>query len=210
VKSVALSAEIERFAAFRLQVNARTVGKRLGRKTQEVIAAAKAGRWKPVAPGVVEVAGESLSGEDFQLLIEPSPGVVCQPLASNDAIVILDLALDEPRERGVARDWCARCSGAPRAGAAPDPHRRSSCPRIGARRRRSAQRIAEQTRRPSSRSLRRRTPRAIRLIAPKWWHRCASCCGAALGGRHRRGFVSPLVLAVRVEAARSRCCCARP
>ena len=105
VKSVSLSAEIERFASFKVQVNARSVGKRLGKKTQEVIAAAKAGRWKQVAPGTVEVAGESLSGDDFQLLLEPRPGVVCQPLGSNDAIVILDVAIDEGlASEGVARD----------------------------------------------------------------------------------------------------------
>ncbi|HTO52798.1 MAG TPA: isoleucine--tRNA ligase [Myxococcota bacterium] len=105
VKTVALSAEIERFATFKLAVNARTLGKRLGKKTQEVIAAAKAGRWKQVSPTSVEVAGESLSGDDYQLLLEPRPGVVCQPLASNDAIVILDTTLDETlASEGIARD----------------------------------------------------------------------------------------------------------
>ena len=105
VKSVALSPEIERFATFRLQVNARVVGKRLGKKTQEVIAAAKAGRWKALDPERVEVAGELLTGDDFSLLLEPRAGVVCQPLPSNDAIVILDLAIDEELAReGVARD----------------------------------------------------------------------------------------------------------
>ncbi|MFI5316927.1 MAG: isoleucine--tRNA ligase [Myxococcota bacterium] len=105
VKSVALSAEIERFASFKLQVNARSVGKRLGAKTQAVIAAAKAGRWKQVAPGTVEVAGESLTGDDFQLLLEPRPGAACQPLGSNDAIAILDLEIDESlASEGVARD----------------------------------------------------------------------------------------------------------
>jgi isoleucyl-tRNA synthetase len=105
VKSVKLSAEIERFASQKLAVNARTVGKRLGKKTQEVIAAAKAGRWKQIAPGQVEVAGESLSGDDFSLLLEPREGMVCQPLGSNDAIVILDLAVDESlADEGVARD----------------------------------------------------------------------------------------------------------
>jgi isoleucyl-tRNA synthetase len=105
VKTVSLSAEIERFASQKLAVNARTVGKRLGKKTQEVIAAAKAGRWKQTAPNTVEVAGESLTGDDYQLLLEPRPGVVCQPLGSNDAIVILDVTLDaELAAEGVARD----------------------------------------------------------------------------------------------------------
>ena len=105
VKTVSLSAEIERFASFKLAVNARSVGKRLGKKTQEVIAAAKAGRWKQTAPDTVEVAGESLRGDDYQLLLEPRPGVICQPLGSNDAIVILDVTLDEElAAEGVARD----------------------------------------------------------------------------------------------------------
>src|SRR5262249_34085201 len=104
-KNVSLSAEIERFASFKLAVNARTVGKRLGKKTQDVIAAAKAGRWKQTGPGTVEVAGESLTGDDYQLQLEPRPGVVCQPLGSNDAIVILDVTVDpELAAEGVARD----------------------------------------------------------------------------------------------------------
>jgi len=105
VKSVELSSEIERYASFRLQVNARTVGKRLGKKTQGLIAASKAGRWTRLADGSVEVEGERLEGEDFAILLEPREGVVCQPLASNDAIAILDLAIDPSlAAEGVARD----------------------------------------------------------------------------------------------------------
>jgi isoleucyl-tRNA synthetase len=105
VKNVELSSEIEKFASFKLQVNARTVGKRLGKKTQELIAAAKAGRFALGPDGTAEVAGETLAAEDFNVLLEPREGVVCQPLASNDAIVILVLAIDEAlAHEGVARD----------------------------------------------------------------------------------------------------------
>jgi isoleucyl-tRNA synthetase len=105
VKSVELSSEIERHASFRLQVNARSVGKRLGRKTQALIAAAKAGRWARKPDGAVEVEGEILTGEDFSVLLEAREGVVCQPLAANDAIVILDLEIDTAlAHEGVARD----------------------------------------------------------------------------------------------------------
>ena len=105
MKSVELSGEIERYASFRLQVNARTVGKRLGKKTQEVIAAAKAGRWTRRPDGTVEVLGETLGPEDFAILLEPREGVVCQPLPANDAIVMLDLAIDaELLHEGIARD----------------------------------------------------------------------------------------------------------
>ena len=70
-----------------------------------MIAAAKAGRWKALDRERVEVAGETLSGDDFSLLLEPRDGVVCEPLGSNDAIVILDLAIDEGlANEGIARD----------------------------------------------------------------------------------------------------------
>ena len=105
VKSVELSGEIERYASFRLQVNARSVGKRLGKKTQALIAASKAGLWKRRPDGSVEVEGETLSGDDFAILLEAREGVVCQPLEANDAIVILDLAVDASlAHEGVARD----------------------------------------------------------------------------------------------------------
>jgi isoleucyl-tRNA synthetase len=105
VKSVELSSEIERHATFRLQVNARTVGKRLGKKTQALIAAAKAGHWKRLADGSVEVEGEILTGDDSTVLLEAREGVVCQPLAANDAIVILDLEIDVAlAHEGIARD----------------------------------------------------------------------------------------------------------
>ncbi|MGH2899432.1 MAG: DUF5915 domain-containing protein, partial [Solirubrobacteraceae bacterium] len=105
VKSVELSSDIERYASFRLQVNARTVGKRLGKKTQEVIGAAKAGRWTRTVDGAIEVLGEVLGPEDFTIGLEPREGVVCQPLPANDAIVILDLAIDAALlHEGIARD----------------------------------------------------------------------------------------------------------
>jgi len=105
VKSVELSSEIERYASFRLQVNARTVGKRLGKKTQALIAAAKAGHWRRLPDGSIDVEGEILAGDDFSIGLEARAGVACQPLAANDAIVILDLAIDEAlAHEGVARD----------------------------------------------------------------------------------------------------------
>ncbi len=105
VKSVELSGEIERYATFRLQVNARTVGKRLGKKTQGLIAASKAGRWTRRADGSVEIEGEILAGDDFTILLEAREGVVCQPLGTNDAIAVLDLAIDAAlAHEGVARD----------------------------------------------------------------------------------------------------------
>ncbi|HXZ86165.1 MAG TPA: isoleucine--tRNA ligase, partial [Myxococcota bacterium] len=105
VKAVEFSADIDRYASFRLAVNARVVGKRLGKRTQEVIAAAKGGQWKRLSDGAVEVAGERLAADEFELRVEAREGVVCQPLPANDGIVVLDPAIDDAlRQEGLARD----------------------------------------------------------------------------------------------------------
>ncbi|MEE9282298.1 MAG: isoleucine--tRNA ligase [Myxococcota bacterium] len=105
VKQVVLSDEIDRYASFRLQVNARTLGRRLGEKMQQVIQSAKAGEWRRTDDGRVEVAGETLDEGDFTILLEARQDLACQALGSNDAIVVLDLEIDEELEReGQARD----------------------------------------------------------------------------------------------------------
>jgi isoleucyl-tRNA synthetase len=105
VKQVTLTSEIERFASFRLQVNARVLGRRLGPKMQEVIRASKQGEWRQIPSGGVEVAGEVLGDGDYELLLSAKEGIACQALLTNDAIVILDLELSrELEQEGRARD----------------------------------------------------------------------------------------------------------
>ncbi len=105
VKEVILSGELDRYASFRLQVNARALGKRLGKKMQEVIGAAKSGEWSQLDGTRVEVAGEVLGEGDFSILLAAKGDAACQALGSNDAVVILDLELDPELEReGQARD----------------------------------------------------------------------------------------------------------
>jgi isoleucyl-tRNA synthetase len=105
VKDVVLTEDIGQYATFRLQLNARVVGKRLGKKTQDAIRDAKAGLWKRSDDAHVEVAGERLGPGEYDVLLEPAAGVVCQPLPSNDAIVSLDLTIDrELEQEGMARD----------------------------------------------------------------------------------------------------------
>ena len=81
------------------------LGKRLGKQTQDVIQAAKKGEWTRNDDGTATVAGETLGPDEFTLLLDARDGVACQALESNDAIAILDLAIDESLEReGRARD----------------------------------------------------------------------------------------------------------
>jgi isoleucyl-tRNA synthetase len=105
VKEVRLAADIEAFASFRLAVNARAVGPRLGEATKRVLAAARAGDWSRDAAGEVCVAGERLAPGEYELRLEPRPGVECQALPGGDLVVVLDFTLTERLvQEGRARD----------------------------------------------------------------------------------------------------------
>lgn len=105
VKEVHFADKIEEFATFQLSVNSRQLGPKLGGKIKDVLNAAKAGQWRQLSPGVVEVAGERLSGDDFVLKLSAKSGVASQSLPANDAVVVLDTAVTPAlAEEGLARD----------------------------------------------------------------------------------------------------------
>jgi isoleucyl-tRNA synthetase len=105
VKEVQLREEIDRFASFQLQVNARLLGPRLGPEMKTVLAAAKQGRWTTKPGGSVEVAGQVISEGEYSLLLRPAEGVACQALSTNDMVAVLDFELSESLiQEGKARD----------------------------------------------------------------------------------------------------------
>ncbi len=105
VKGVALSEEIEAFASFALQVNARALGPRLGGAMKAVLAAAKRGEWHRLDDGRVAVADAVLEAGEFELRLRPQDGASCAALPSQDMVVILDPVLTpELVAEGIARD----------------------------------------------------------------------------------------------------------
>jgi isoleucyl-tRNA synthetase len=105
VKEVRLAESIDEWATFRLKVDARALGPRLGPAMKTVLAAAREGRWERGGDGGVRVADQRLEPGEYQLLLEPRTGVACEPLSGHDAIAVLDLALtDELIQEGIARD----------------------------------------------------------------------------------------------------------
>ncbi len=105
VKQLKLTSDIDDYATFRLQVNSRALGPRLGKDMKKVLAASKQGDWRTLESGAVEVAGFELQEGEYELLLQPKDGVACEPLPSRDAIVVLDLALtDDLIAEGRARD----------------------------------------------------------------------------------------------------------
>ena len=188
VKAVHLAESIETWASFQLKVDSRIVGKRLGGAMKSVLAAAKEGRFEQLGDGRVRVADQVLEAGEWQLRLDPKPGVACEPLAAGDAIVVLDTALTEELiAEGVARDVRAQhpagAQGRGPAHGGPHPARargaggvapcRRTLPRLdrradaraaARRRRRDRGCRARAPRRADRRARRRDRPRAERRL----------------------------------------------
>ena len=105
VKEVIFADQTSSFASVTLQVNAKTLGPKLGGKVQEVIKASKSGQWKQLADGKVEVASVTLDPADFVLGLTPHAGVIAKGIGNQDGVVVLDTNITpELEEEGVARD----------------------------------------------------------------------------------------------------------
>jgi isoleucyl-tRNA synthetase len=105
VKDVVLREEIDDLATTRLQVNARTLGPRLGPEMKRVLAAAKQGDFERLEDGRVRVAGQTLDPGEFEIRLDARDGMAAQSLPSGEAVVLLDLELSEELvQEGLARD----------------------------------------------------------------------------------------------------------
>jgi isoleucyl-tRNA synthetase len=106
VRRVTFTDDLAAYGRFMLKPNGRVLGPRLGGEMQAVLAAARAGDWSQRPDGGVDVAGQALTGEDFDLALEPTTTEgATAALRANDVIVHLDTAVtDELRAEGWARD----------------------------------------------------------------------------------------------------------
>ena len=104
VKDVLFKDNLDEVASVKLKINFPVAGKRLGAKMKEVGAAAKAGKWEKGVNGI-SVGGEPMQPEEYELLLESKIAKGAQALASNDALVVLDLNITpELESEGIARD----------------------------------------------------------------------------------------------------------
>ena len=73
---------------------------------KDVLAAAKAGDWKPVGGGAVEVAGEVIQAEEYELRFRAAEGLDAVSFNASAGVVVLDTAVDDELEQeGLARDF---------------------------------------------------------------------------------------------------------
>ncbi len=105
VKEVTFTRDLESLGRFVLKPVGAVVGPRLGRDTQSVMQAARAGDWQANADGTVTVAGHTLAEDEYELALHPAEGTNAAALRGNDAVVALDITITpELRAEGLARD----------------------------------------------------------------------------------------------------------
>ncbi|MBS1266030.1 MAG: Isoleucine--tRNA ligase [Acidimicrobiaceae bacterium] len=105
VKAVHLTDDLEGHATFTLRPDGRALGPRLGGGVQAVFTAARSGEFSLNGDGTVDVAGHTLSTDEFDLALESPEGVTAAALGSADAVVVLDTGVTaELAAEGLARD----------------------------------------------------------------------------------------------------------
>jgi isoleucyl-tRNA synthetase len=104
VKQVAFATDITPFGSFRLQIDAKALGPKLGPKMKDVLAATRSGEWKLVGERA-EIGGAVLEPGEFTLQLVPKDGITAAPLATNDVVLVLDTNVTPELEaEGAARD----------------------------------------------------------------------------------------------------------
>ena len=106
VKQVVFADDPSTFGAEVLVVNPRILGKRLGAAMKEVLAAAKAGKWRRLDGGAVEVAGQRIEADEYEVRFQAKAGLDAASFDGNAGVVVLDTTITPELEReGLARDF---------------------------------------------------------------------------------------------------------
>lgn len=106
VKDVVFAADPSKFGSEVLAVNPRLVGKRVGAAMKDVLAASKAGQWKKLDGGAIEVAGQRIEVDEYELRFRAAEGLDATGFDGSVGVVVLDTVADAELEReGLARDF---------------------------------------------------------------------------------------------------------
>ncbi len=105
VKQVSFASDVGAFGSFRLQIDAKALGPKLGPKMKDVLAATRSGAWKLVGERA-EIGGAVLEKGEFVLQLVPKEGFVAAALSTNDVVLVLDTAVTPELEaEGVRNDF---------------------------------------------------------------------------------------------------------
>lgn len=109
VKSIEIKEQISDLAEIKLQINFKKIGAKFGNKIKEITVAIKSNSWKQISEKEIEVAGEILSGDDFEIKLAVKNNnetkFAIAALPTNDYLVQLDIEVTKDLEdEGIARD----------------------------------------------------------------------------------------------------------
>ena len=105
VKVVEFAADIAAYGSFRLQVDAKALGPKLGARMKDVLAATRSGAWK-LAGDRAEIGGAVLEKGEYVLQLVPKDGITAAALSTNDIVLVLDTNVTAELEaEGAARDF---------------------------------------------------------------------------------------------------------
>lgn len=105
IKDVAFADDLEAYGTFRLQVDAKALGPKLGKQMKGVLAATRSGHWQLDGDKAV-AGGVTLEPSEFVLQLEPKEGFTAAALSTNDVVLVLDTEVTpELEQEGIARDF---------------------------------------------------------------------------------------------------------
>lgn len=106
VKAVKFDNNLENYASKKVYLYTPLLGKTLGKDMGAVIGAYKQGQWTLNSDGTLNIAGQTLSKELFEVRLEMKEGVAGKSFADNKAVITLDTNVTEELKReGMARDF---------------------------------------------------------------------------------------------------------
>lgn len=106
VKKVQFDDDLANYAKLVLKINFRQIGERLGNKIPQLMQAVKQEQYSVAADRqTVEIAGETLAGDDFKLDLVALHSATAVATRNNDMLVELDTYVtDQLRYEGITRD----------------------------------------------------------------------------------------------------------
>ncbi len=106
VKAVKFDANLDNYASKKIYLYTPLLGKALGKDMGAVMAAYKQNQWTLNADGTLNIGGQTLASDLFEVRLVMKDGVAGQAFADNKAVVMLDTNITgELKREGMARDF---------------------------------------------------------------------------------------------------------
>jgi isoleucyl-tRNA synthetase len=105
IEIITIVSEDEELAEFKLELNFKKIGSKLGSRMKEIGSQARLGNWQKITDNKIKISDIFLEGDDFSIKLIAKDKESSAPLPSNDCLVKLDLNITkELKDEGIARD----------------------------------------------------------------------------------------------------------